>query len=84
MNMDNYITCHLCKNIFLKTHVRFHYENCKNKKENNKTSMTIFPDNKKENIMKISDKYISKTYEKHTMNLSKQSGDKELFSGERS
>jgi len=77
MNMDNYITCHLCKNIFLKTHVRFHYENCKNKNNNNNNnSITIFPD-KKNKEMNISDKYISKTYEKHTMHLSKNNLNKE-------
>jgi hypothetical protein len=91
MNMDNYITCHLCKNIFLKTHVRFHYENCKNK--NNK-ALTVFPD---KNINNINNKSyntnntnkinnLNKTnnsnyYINNTMNLSEHSKDKELFSG---
>jgi hypothetical protein len=29
---NNLISCPLCKNIFLKTHIKIHYQNCKNKK----------------------------------------------------
>ena len=35
--MNNYVKCHLCKNIFLKTHIKFHYENCKSKINNMNT-----------------------------------------------
>jgi hypothetical protein len=30
----NYTTCEFCKNIFLKTHIKVHYEHCKNKLKN--------------------------------------------------
>jgi hypothetical protein len=30
---QNYINCPLCKNIFLKTHIKIHYQNCKKKNE---------------------------------------------------
>ena len=33
---NNFITCPLCKNIFLKTHIKIHYQNCKNKKQYSK------------------------------------------------
>ena len=35
---NNFINCPLCKNIFLKTHIKIHYQNCKNKnkKQHNK------------------------------------------------
>ena len=29
---NNLISCPLCKNIFLKTHIKIHYQNCKSKK----------------------------------------------------
>ena len=33
---NNFIPCPLCKNIFLKTHIKIHYQNCKNRKQSNK------------------------------------------------
>lgn len=32
---NNFNSCPICKNIFLKTHIKVHYQNCKNKKNNN-------------------------------------------------
>jgi hypothetical protein len=26
---NNYVKCAFCKNIFLKTHIKIHYQNCK-------------------------------------------------------
>lgn len=60
MNINNnYLTCPLCKNLFLKSLVRFHYENCKKKYQNVQQNNTqIKPNN---NIQQV----IHQTFQKN-------------------
>ena len=51
--LENYITCPNCKNIYLKTHIKYHYENCrkydKNQSKNTEIKKNEFKKNIKEN-----------------------------------
>jgi hypothetical protein len=77
--MNNYITCHLCKNIFLKTHIKYHYENCKNNNNNINNSGSYYPShssnnsNNSNNSKSVSSNYIksvSSNYIKTNTNIS--------------
>jgi hypothetical protein len=67
---QNYINCPLCKNIFLKTHIKVHYQNCKKKNEKKNQS------EKKDEIVKKEDMVKKEQNEKYIQNEKRNQNDK--------